>query len=94
MARLKPRLRISIKDHATGRTLKVELIEQVSPGRYWIRQDGKRPARHPEGEPFDGLRAFAALDGESNHKTAGQLLTMDTKETRAYAAYSSPEASD
>jgi hypothetical protein len=49
MARLKPRLRISIKDHATGRTLKVELIEQVSPGRYWIRQDGKRPARHPEG---------------------------------------------
>jgi hypothetical protein len=49
MARLKPRFRISIKDHATERTLRIELIEQVSPGRYWIRQDGKQPARYREG---------------------------------------------
>jgi hypothetical protein len=43
MPRLKARFRISIKDHATGKALKVELIEQPWPGRFWIRQNGKSP---------------------------------------------------
>jgi len=49
MPRLKPRFRISIKDYATGRTLKIELTDQLWPGRYWIRQDGKEPSRQIEG---------------------------------------------
>jgi len=44
----KARFRISIKDNRTGETLKVELLEQLWPGRYWIRQDGKVPDRYSE----------------------------------------------
>ena len=49
MSRSKARFRISIKDRVTGKALKVELIEQPWPGRYWIRQNGRRPVRHAEG---------------------------------------------
>ena len=45
MARQKARFRISIKDNETGQTLKIELVQQPWPGRYWIRQNGKT-ARH------------------------------------------------
>lgn len=47
--RLKARFRISINDHRTGRTLKIELIEQPWPGRFWIRQHGRRPSLLSEG---------------------------------------------
>ena len=45
MPMLKARFRISLKDHAARQSLKVELIEQPWPGRFWIRQNGRRPAR-------------------------------------------------
>ena len=49
MPRLKPRFPISIKDNATGKALKVELVEQPWPGRFWIRQNGKLPRGQIEG---------------------------------------------
>jgi hypothetical protein len=49
MPRLKPRFRISIKDNATGKALKVELVEQPGPGRFWIRENGKLPRAQSKG---------------------------------------------
>jgi hypothetical protein len=48
MPRAKARYRISVKDNFTGHRLRVELVEQPWPGRFWLRVDGKRSERLPE----------------------------------------------
>ncbi len=45
MARYKARFRISIKDQATGKKLKIELLSMPWPGRFAVRQKGGRLAK-------------------------------------------------
>ena len=63
MARYKPRFRISIKDQATGKKLKIELLPMPWRGRFAIRQNGRRPRKRPFGttsEVFARLRSWVA----------------------------------
>jgi hypothetical protein len=63
MARYKPRFRISMKDHATGKKLKIELLSMPWPGRFAVRQNGKCPRKRPFGttsEVFARLRSWVA----------------------------------
>ena len=47
MARYKARFRVSIKDRATGKKLKIELIPMPWRGQYLVRQNGRRPGKKP-----------------------------------------------
>jgi hypothetical protein len=63
MARYKPRFRISIKDQATGKKLKIELLPMPWPGRFAVRQNGKRPRKKAfatTSEVFARLRSWVA----------------------------------
>jgi hypothetical protein len=74
MARSKARFRISLKDNLTGRSLKVELIEQPWPGRYWLRQQGKNAERISEASVstvFARLRRWLVQQARPARKRAG-----------------------
>jgi hypothetical protein len=63
MARYKPRFRISIKDRATGKKLNIELRPMPWPGRFAVRQNGKRPHKRAfatTSEVFARLRSWVA----------------------------------
>jgi hypothetical protein len=63
MARYKARFRISIKDQATGKKLKIELLPLPWRGRFALRQNGLRPNKRPFGttsEIFARLRSWVA----------------------------------
>ena len=74
MARSKARFRISIKDNLTGRSLKVELIHQPWPGRYWVRQQGKNAERVKEANVstvFARLRRWLVYQAKQARKRDG-----------------------
>lgn len=48
MPRAKACYRISVKDDFTGHRLRLDLVEQLWPGRFWLRVDGNRSQRLPE----------------------------------------------
>ena len=66
MGREKARFRISIKDHQSGKALKVELIEAsrlFHPGQYAVRINGRKAEKVPHAnltEVFDRLRRWLA----------------------------------
>jgi hypothetical protein len=66
MGRQKARFRISIKDQASGKILKVELIpaeRMFRPGQYAVRINGRQATKVPEAnltEVFDRLRRWVA----------------------------------
>ena len=47
MARYKARFRISIKDHASGKKLKIELLPMSWRGQYLVRKNGRQPGKKP-----------------------------------------------
>ena len=74
MARSKARFRISVKDNLTGRSIKVELIPQPWPGRYWLRQQGRNAERTREANlstVFARLRRWLVQEARRSPKRTG-----------------------
>ncbi len=86
MPRAKARYRISVKDNLTGHRLRLELVEQPWPGRFWLRVDGKLSPRLPGAslsQVCDRLRRWLARPQRRTSQSPAGISQMANTPTDA-----------